>query len=684
MVTDGPPFERGTMKSLERLAVCVLTDVHTQCATTPLRDRKTLLRRVEHEGISFLTITLPTFEKGLTRSLDLKKAAPDLFPGFHTRKGQSLPAFLQGLTELVFDLKSGHILPNPSISAIWGIRQFCLCLKKVKIDCTPERVSAALRRFEECDAEVVTLRELRGQSLFGLFERTCWVLCSEVFGRFERSGFGPPRHGPGATAEGVRGNSKYSVKSWWRNLDKVLPADSYVFTSCEHIMDQQSGIESVVGINKQSPPVRVVTVPKTLTTPRVIAIEPVAMQYAQQSVSNSMVDSIESHDLTSGVVNFTNQEVNREKALTSSSDGVYATLDLSEASDRVSASLVSRGFRATPYLRRVLFGTRSATACLTGQFPYGAYASSGDGHCGIRSRPSVVREDPDVTRDREPSRDLRTRRFARLRRPYAESNRSSQQGRSCGFGKPDDSGIPIRLRKFAAMGSALCFPVESFIFYAVGMSAILDRRSLQPTSRNLYKLKGLLYVYGDDIIVHRDEVAVVADALEAFGLKVNASKSFRNGKFRESCGMDAFDGHDVTPTYVRSVPPSNKRSSKELISWISTANDFYSQGMWKSCTYMRNHVEAILGVLPSVLDTSPLLGWRSFDKSQTVMRWSTELHRFETRGYIASSPKVRNPIDGYSALLKCLITSYVREDGHLQRDVRSGTVTLKRRWTTPN
>ena len=57
------------MKSLERLSLAALREAGRQCCVRTDRDEKTLRDRVEMEGVSFLTITLPSFEKDLTRAL---------------------------------------------------------------------------------------------------------------------------------------------------------------------------------------------------------------------------------------------------------------------------------------------------------------------------------------------------------------------------------------------------------------------------------------------------------------------------------------------------------------------------------------------------------------------------------------------------------------------------------------
>lgn len=91
--------------------------------------------------------------------------------------------------------------------------------------------------------------------------------------------------------------------------------------------------------------------------------------------------------------------------------------------------------------------------------------------------------------------------------------------------------------KFSSMGNGFTFELESLIFYAL-VSAVSDNVS----------------VYGDDIILNSDHYEDAKSVLEWAGFALNKSKSFSDGNFRESCGMDAFAGLNVTPVYLRSLP----------------------------------------------------------------------------------------------------------------------------------
>lgn len=103
------------------------------------------------------------------------------------------------------------------------------------------------------------------------------------------------------------------------------------------------------------------------------------------------------------------------------------------------------------------------------------------------------------------------------------------------------SGRKVRpIRAFAPMGSALCFSVMGTLIGATLKSAGIRDFS----------------VYGDDVLVPREEYYVAIGALSAMGLKPNFAKCC-NGKFVESCGLDLVTSNgylvDVTPTYIRAL-----------------------------------------------------------------------------------------------------------------------------------
>lgn len=102
-------------------------------------------------------------------------------------------------------------------------------------------------------------------------------------------------------------------------------------------------------------------------------------------------------------------------------------------------------------------------------------------------------------------------------------------------------GRTMRLGKFSTMGNGYTFPLETLIFYALSWGA----QDIHCVGDNA------VTVYGDDIIVPTRSVPLVTETLQAVGFRVNMTKSFWSGPFRESCGKDYFSGIDVRPFYLK-------------------------------------------------------------------------------------------------------------------------------------
>jgi hypothetical protein len=532
-------------------------------------------------------------------------------------------------------MNTGGILDEPSVEAIGCVRQIAYTFKKIRLACTEHRVRAALDQFKKIELD---FDEPLHQEDLTYFAKVSHCLWGAVFAN---EGFNPltavPRHGPGATADRLAGNRKWLFGSWHERLDPYFPYYHFAFSS-ESAIGCKADQDVTLKDGAEEQPVRVVFVPKTLKSPRVIAIEPVCMQYTQQAVSDWLIRQLESVSPTKGHINFTDQSVNRSIALRSSKSGEFATLDLSAASDRVPLSASMLMFDTVPDLQGAIFACRSRRALL-----------------------------------------------------------------------PDDS--VIHLRKFASMGSALCFPVEAMYFYTICVAARLEIHNLPVTFTNIKKVGEGVFVYGDDIIVPADEAEAVSAALHKYYCKVGMDKSFWLGKFRESCGMDAFDGEDLTPTYVRHLPPTNRRDSSALISWVATSNLLYLRGYWKTAELMKQSVQTILGALPTVSSDCAGLGWISYQGYDVTqkMRYNARYQVDEVNTWIPAPIKQKCRIGDYPALNKCLqalckkstnildvlfeglsyspregkISSYECVSEHLKRSARHGAVALKRRWTRP-
>jgi len=142
------------MKSLIVLLQKILYELGDWCHTSTDLDYNTIQARYEHEGRSFLTITLPNFGSDFQKSLDQGFVAPDSFAGFQRRA--SLPLFLGGFLEQVFARDTGWLLDEPNVDAIFAIRQLTLMWAKINLPCTEKRERKAIIKYLECEQDIKT------------------------------------------------------------------------------------------------------------------------------------------------------------------------------------------------------------------------------------------------------------------------------------------------------------------------------------------------------------------------------------------------------------------------------------------------------------------------------------------------------------------------------------------------
>lgn len=238
------------------------------------------------------------------------------------------------------------------------------------------------------------------------------------------------------------------------------------------------------------------------------------------------------------------------------------------------------------------------------------------------------------------------------------------------------------LAKFAGMGNALTFPVQSVVFAILGICSILDYAGRKPTWGSVRRASRRLRVYGDDIIIDTKYAHQVVSWLEQCGLKVNTDKSFLGGYFKESCGVDAFKGVDVTPLYLRHRPDNASTEPSALKSLVEFSNHMWLNCYYKTATVVRDEVEERLKTsLPLVSQTSAGLGWHSRLDGVEPQKWNRFLHRFETSTYVLEPLKRRDRLDGYAALLKFFHVPLLgRAKDHLEKSAIRFKLRIRRKW----
>lgn len=215
--------------------------------------------------------------------------------------------------------------------------------------------------------------------------------------------------------------------------------------------------------------VRLCAVPKDYSKDRLITVEPWLNTFVQHATRRLAYESIHTGPLKGTAMDalyVSPETVQRSLAVEGSVNGLYATLDLSDASDSISLGDVEATF--PPWLSSRL------CMCRTPHF------DAGDGQ---------LRE----------------------------------------------------LKMFAGMGNATTFVVETLYFWAACMAI----------ARLSGHRRAFVSVHGDDIVCDNRTVELILETkgFEALGLKLNADKSYwGQSSFRESCGIWALTGKDVTPS----------------------------------------------------------------------------------------------------------------------------------------
>lgn len=233
----------------------------------------------------------------------------------------------------------------------------------------------------------------------------------------------------------------------------------------------------------------------------------------------------------------------------------------------------------------------------------------------------------------------------------------------------------IELNKFSTMGSSVTFPVESLLFLSIALASVLYERRVRPSTQSIKGLLGQVSVFGDDIIIPTDCRPTLDRLLDLLWFKVNADKSFSGRKFRESCGVDSFDGIDVTPSYLRVV---EARGAEQIAGIAQTHNNFYSKWLLHVAEFLRWTVGGRVSPTPVC---SAVIGLQSrLHPPVPLERYNGTLQRDEVRVFCLSTDCVRTATNDDSALLQFFTekpSPFTKwEHGFMQRP----SCRMTRRW----
>jgi hypothetical protein len=203
----------------------------------------------------------------------------------------------------------------------------------------------------------------------------------------------------------------------------------------------------------------------------------------------------------------------------------------------------------------------------------------------------------------------------------------------------------IHLRKYSTMGNATTFPVQSVFFLSVALGCISWRRGVSIASLVRRANGREVRIFGDDMVVPVDSAPVVVEMLQYLKLKVNAAKTFGGTAFRESCGVDAFLGQDVTSISILDAPEHTRPGS--VVSSVDVHNNQLNAGFVATAAYIRKTVERTgMKQILNVAAGSGRFGWQTFDvadNSHLKSRWNNLLQRREVRSLTTHVVEPRTP-----------------------------------------
>lgn len=575
------------------------------------RDKTRLQHEIRQHGSQIMTITLPSIGKSLDQALDVGQYRPlGTYLG-KCRKGEQVPVFLRNLFIQVFHPNDGMLRKDPCLSAVVDLRQLLLGCKKLELSCTQKRIYDEITDFYRTEAgnRYPTLDWGSDAPLSGSSR------LSPGFGRISFTDLleATPPKGDGfdPVPEFDFGDSTSTeVLSSYEELRLVQSTFDWIFAAMGDFSHEGSllprhGPGAVSDLKRGMSKYLFHDWPSKLD-----CIYP----YDYYAV----------HDFMFGeVVGVPKPWRNRE---------VPSTL-LSVPKTQKGPRLIAKEPSSYQWIQQLLWQqleTRLRRTPLCNSIAF-----RDQGHNQRAALAGSVNGDY-VTVDLSSASDRLTcwvverasrANYSLLDRLHACRTRAVRNGVT------DNVFSVLQLKKFATMGSAVIFPMQSIIYGCLGIASILISDKRNKILRTAIEDAALqVRVFGDDIIVPKTAYRCLRNLLTDFGLKVNESKTFTGLNFRESCGVDAFRGVDVTPAYIRQPITSARPTDVQTV--LDVGNNFWRRGYWHTATWLDASISRWNRLIPVVGTDVGQPGRFSFCGSSVnhlAKRWNRELHRDEVR-----------------------------------------------------
>lgn len=251
----------------------------------------------------------------------------------------------------------------------------------------------------------------------------------------------------------------------------------------------------------------------------------------------------------------------------------------------------------------------------------------------------------------------------------------------------------VESRILATMGNALCFPLETLVFWSLSLATMMwekeqqINKTLSAYDYNHTKRWNQLRVFGDDIIVPRNFAPQVIRTLEDCGFVVNTQKTCVDGLVREACGSWFYNQSDVRIVRFKTAQLHGTREHAAILEQCRALN---SLGMTKTAVALLEYIERIAPV-PYGFNGLPLraqngIGLRNRDGFQPsrvnglsgkFYRWNKDLQRLEFRMPTLAMPNRFRDLTGNDGL-------YAYFTGQATKPLVQGHPSVKWTWVAIN
>lgn len=549
--------------------------------------------RMHAEGTGFLRKTLPRLGKHLDQALTgvIKLNATSV--GFETLPGSGLPRFLGEFFSRIFQ-QDGSLLPDPDANRVQILRDILYCYSKYKIPHDEVQEQAVIAAFKQAEVDLSNLTPM-----FANLRTSCDVFTTTTRRRMDPF------------------NNREAVYSDPSSSDALI-----VVREARILLSRLFAYFDPLDIVPKHGPGVVATKQRlwekyqwSNVSDRITAVYPFDAYF--QANLGHCCDTYDRFNSIGG-----RDESARVLLVPKDSRGPRLI-----SCEPVDFQWVQQGLRAAIYRLVENHELTSSNVFFTNQ------DHNRDGAL-IGSRTGRY-----ATLDLKEASDRVHLDLVRLLFPE-HLHRYLEAARSTSTVLPD--GTKLVLNKFAPMGSALCFPILALTIWALLTAAAPNADTRER-----------ILVYGDDVIVPTTYVGSAITTLEAFGLLINRAKSCTQGLFRESCGMDAFQGVDVTPVRLRTVWDESPRPGV-YSSYIAYANRYWDRRCFNVYDLIVKRLVAVYGNIPGqdMNLSCPSLRESPAEPSSFRRRTNIGLQKLQYKVRVVTTPSVHHHLDGWSKLLR--------------------------------